>query len=105
MSANDNIPVTVNILDKEYRIGCPAEQQNELLASANYLHKTMKEIRDSGKVVGADRIAVMAALNLTHEMLNQKNSQENFADKFFNRIRSLQERVDVALKDSQQMEF
>ncbi|RLA43482.1 MAG: cell division protein ZapA [Gammaproteobacteria bacterium] len=61
--------VTVKILDKEYQVACPKEQQGELTVSAKYLDKQMRTIRDSGKVIGLERIAVMAALNLSHELL------------------------------------
>ncbi len=58
--------VTVTILDKEYQVACPEEQQAELIVSAKYLDKQMRSIRDSGKVVGLERIAVMAALNICY---------------------------------------
>lgn len=61
--------VTVKILDKEYQVACPQEQQTELIVSARYLDKQMRAIRDSGKVIGLERIAVMAALNISHELL------------------------------------
>ncbi|MCB1853685.1 MAG: cell division protein ZapA [Pseudomonadales bacterium] len=61
--------VTVKILDKEYQVACPAEQEAELMVSAKYLDKQMRGIRDTGKVIGLERIAVMAALNISHELL------------------------------------
>jgi len=61
--------VTVKILDKEYKVACPEEQEAELVVSAKYLDKQMRSIRDTGKVIGLERIAVMAALNLSHELL------------------------------------
>ena len=66
--------VTVQILDKEYLIGCPPEEQHNLESAARYLDGKMREIRRSGKVIGADRIAVMAALNITHELLHRQQS-------------------------------
>ncbi len=66
----------------------------------------MKEIRDSGKVVGADRIAVMAALNMAHELLNQRHQEEQPVDLTLgNRIRALQHKIDAALQESRQMEL
>ena len=56
--------VNVKILEKEYQISCPAEERKALVDSAELLNRKMREIRDSGKVVGLDRIAVMAALNM-----------------------------------------
>ena len=61
--------VTVNILDKEYQVSCPEEQQPELIVSASYLDKQMRSIHETGKVIGLERIAVMAALNISHELL------------------------------------
>ena len=91
------MPMTVRILDKEYRIACPQNEQAALLTSANYLNERMKEIRDSGKAIGADRVAVLAALNLTHELLNQKAEREKVEQSFGIRLDSLQQRIDVAL--------
>jgi cell division protein ZapA len=61
--------VSVKILDKEYKVACPAEQETELTLSAKYLDKQMRGIRDTGKVIGLERIAVMAALNISYELL------------------------------------
>lgn len=61
--------VTVKILDKDYQVACPQEQEAELVVSAKYLDKQMRGIRDSGKVIGLERIAVMAALNISYELL------------------------------------
>ena len=60
--------MSVRILEKEYIVACAPEERTELLDSAEYLNGRMREIRDSGKIVGLDRIAVMAALNLAHEL-------------------------------------
>ena len=61
--------VTVKILDKEYQVACPQEQEADLIVSAKYLDKQMRDIRDTGKVIGLERIAVMAALNISYELL------------------------------------
>ena len=61
--------VSVRLLDREYQVACPAEERSDLLDSAEYLDGKMREIRDSGKVVGLDRIAVIAALNLANELI------------------------------------
>jgi len=68
--------VTVKILDKEYQVACPAEQEAELVVSARYLDKQMRGIRDTGKVIGLERIAVMAALNISHELLKASEQHE-----------------------------
>ena len=72
MSEADATRVSVRILDKDYFVACPKEERNDLIDSAAFLNARMKEIRDTGKVVGADRIAVMAALNIANEMLRQR---------------------------------
>ena len=69
MSEKEPAHVTVRILEKEYFVSCPQDERADLLDSAEYLNKKMREIRDTGKVVGADRIAVMAALNMANELL------------------------------------
>jgi len=61
--------VTVKILDKDYQVACPREQEAELVVSAKYLDKQMRSIRETGKVIGLERIAVMAALNISYELL------------------------------------
>lgn len=104
MSSNEP-PITLNILDKEYRVACPAGEEESLQASAHLLNARIQEIRDRGKAIGADRVAVMAALNLAHEFLNQKNEYEHSCKSVSTRIRSLQDRIDVALKNSQQLEL
>ena len=68
--------VTVKILDKEYQVACPEDQEAELMVSARYLDKQMRTIRDTGKVIGLERIAVMAALNISHELLRASEEPE-----------------------------
>jgi len=62
--------LTVNILDREFRVNCPKSEQQHLINSASSLDKRMREIRDTGRVIGVDRIAIMAALNLSSELLS-----------------------------------
>lgn len=103
--SGESVPVTVKILDKEYRVACPPEEQSALLASANFLDSRMQEIRDSGRVIGTDRIAVMAALNLTHELLQNRSQREALSQSLTERIRLLQERIEQALERGQQLEL
>ena len=93
--------VTVQILDKEYSIICPQEERSNLVSAARYLDGKMREIRSSGKVIGADRIAVMAALNITHEMLHRQEDRAEAPASGANReqVRDLLDRVDKALSD------
>ena len=89
--------VTVHILDKEYCIACPADERANLESAARYLDGKMREIRSGGKVIGADRIAVMAALNITHDLLHKQQRLDQAADSTRAKVRDLLERVDGAL--------
>ncbi len=89
--------VTVHILDKEYCIACPADERANLESAARYLDGKMREIRSGGKVIGADRIAVMAALNITHDLLHKQQRLDQEADSTRAKVRDLLERVDDAL--------
>ncbi len=95
---DDNIPVTIRILDKEYRIGCRDGEQEGLIASAQYVDRRMREIRQSGRVIGSDRVAVMAALNIAHELLDHRRLQNRNEQAIGQRIRSLQKKIEVALE-------
>jgi len=61
--------VTINVMGREFRVAAPGGEERQLVASVDYLNKKMREIRDTGKVVGNERIAIMAALNIAHEYL------------------------------------
>lgn len=103
--SDDIQPVSVRILDKEYLISCPSEEEEFLRKSAQYLDKQMRDIRDSGRVVGVDRIAVMAALNITHDLLQNKNMCDDLNHSVSTRIRSIQEKIELALHRGKQMEL
>ena len=75
MSQGEPARVSVRILEKEYFVTCPYEERAALLDSAEFLNARMREVRDSGKVVGLDRIAVMVALNLTNELLRLRERE------------------------------
>ncbi len=93
-------PVVLHILEKEYRIACPDEERNALTASAAYLDEKMKEIRGTGKVVGTDRIAVMAALNIAHDLLRLQTRSSEHATSLSQRVQALQEKIEQALNAS-----
>jgi len=97
--------VSVRILEKDYQIACPAEERSNLLDSAEFLNSRMREIRDSGKVVGLDRIAVIAALNMANELIRLRKSDSNLESDLGLRLRILRERVESALEKGQQLEF
>ncbi len=98
--------VTVKILDKEYQVACPEEQEAELIVSAKYLDKQMRSIRDSGKVIGLERIAVMAALNISYELLQASDQTSTSAVEPDNgSIEKLSRKLDDALYQLRQMEI
>lgn len=96
MSTGEN-GVCVRILEKEFRIGCPAHQEEALRESARYLDLQMRKIRQSGKVIGMERIAMMAALNIANEFLTLKNTPSDLELQFADRIKELQTKLDAAL--------
>ena len=105
MSEREVARISVRILEKEYFVACPYEERSDLLDSAEFLNTKMREIRDSGKVVGLDRIAVMAALNLANELLRLRNHGQKLDHDFGGRVRALRERVESALAEGQQLEL
>ena len=105
MTHQDQARVSVRIMEKEYVIACPYDDRSALLDAAEFLNARMREIRDSGRVVGIDRIAVMAALNLAHEYLKGKDRESKVDNGVGQRVRALRERVEGALGKSQQLEL
>ena len=97
--------VTVRILEKEYQISCPPEERVALLDSAEFMNARMREIRDGGKVIGLDRIAVIAALNMANELLRIRQSDTHLESEVGGRLRILRERVESALEKGQQLEL
>jgi len=92
----------VSIMGREFRVACPEDDQDELLAAVSYLDRKMREIRDSGKVIGVERIAIMAALNIAHELLTTRTGGFDIGD-FKRRIGSMQEQLDQALEDQEKL--
>ncbi len=90
--------VTIRILDKEFHVSCPADEEQDLLASADLVHRQMLEIKAGGKVVGLDRAAIMVALNLANELLKLRGRDRDLKNVVDLRIRSMRERLDAALE-------
>ena len=89
-------PVDVAIMGREFTVSCTEEERQGLLDAVNYLDKKMHDIRDSGKVVGVERIAIMAALNLSHEVLNTKAGGVDIGD-YRRRINTMHKQIDEVL--------
>jgi len=97
--------ISVRLLDREYQVACPADERSALLDSAEYLDAKMREVRDSGKVAGLDRIAVISALNLANELITLRRAGSTVDSDLGAKLRALRERVESALEKGQQMEF
>lgn len=85
--------LSIRIMDKEYQISCPADEEDALLRSARYLNDQMMEIRATGKVVGVDRVAVMAALNISNDLLKNGEAASSNQDIANRRIQMLNEKI------------
>jgi cell division protein ZapA len=72
MPNQTNVSLDVAIMGREFRVACPEDERESLLQAVTYLDRKMREIRDHGKVIGLERIAIMAALNITHDYLAAK---------------------------------
>ncbi|MDA0706335.1 MAG: cell division protein ZapA [Proteobacteria bacterium] len=103
--SNPTAQVSVRILDKEYQVACPASERMDLLDSAEVLNAKMREIRDSGRIVGLDRIAVMAALNMANDLLHAQVRDRAIEGDVSMRLKSISDRVDSVLGGSQQLDF
>ena len=100
--------MSISLLGREFRVGCPEGEEKRLLASVDYLNRKLKEVRDTGKVSGNERIAIMAALNIAHELMSNdgKGSAQSFdGSAYKRRIIAMQETVDSALSADQENLF
>ena len=89
----------IKLLDRELRVACPEEERGELLDAVSFLDKRMREIRDAGKIASIERIALMAALNITHELLGMKVGKGVDVADFKRRMDSMQAAIDAALAE------
>ena len=98
MSKNEDL--TIKIMGKEYRIACPQEERANLQASADLLNDKLNEIKQQGSVIGTERIAIMAALNMSHEVLHNQSLSTEHGD-LNQRIDELSERISESMRDIQ----
>ena len=87
-------------MGKEYRVACPEEEKDNLLASANLLNNKLNEIRQQGSVIGTERIAIMAALNMSHDILHSESINAEHDD-LNQRIDALSERINDSISNIQ----
>lgn len=99
MSNNETIPVTIRILEKEYKISCPKGEHESLLVSAKNVNDNMTKVREGGKALSADRVAVMAAINIAHDLV-KINEQPSMNNSLVARIDEMQNSIDRILKQA-----
>ena len=92
----------INVMGREFRVACPENEQKELLEAVEYLNRKMDEIRDNGKVIGVERIAIMAALNIAHELLTTQVGGFDMAA-LKRRMQSMETTLDQALRDQSKL--
>ena len=104
MSEEDK-PVTINILEKEYLISCNEEEREQLHTAVAFLNTKMLDMKNSGRVIGSERIAVMTALNLAHELLAYKQQNDDYTSNVDTAIQRLRNKIDEAITKGRQMEM
>ena len=98
-------PASITILDKEYLIACSEEERDLLNDAANLLNAKMREVKTTGKVIGSERVAVLAALNIAHEMLAYKKENEGYTSNVDGVVRRIQDKIDDALMKGSRLEI
>ena len=101
--SRDSKGIDINILGREFRVACPEDEQESLLSAATYLDKKMREIRDQGKVIGVERIAVMAALNMAYELLSTQLGGGFDMIEIKRRMSSMEALMDETLAEQNQL--
>jgi cell division protein ZapA len=89
--------VTVSILDKDYQVSCKPDEVSALQQSARYLDKKMREIKSGSSILGLDRIAVMAALNIANDYLSENQKTESLVASQAREMAFLTGKLDQAL--------
>ena len=100
-----NTAVQVKILDKEYQVNCPPADQEALIKSAQYLDENMRKIKGRGNIHGAEKIAIMAALNITHDMLRKNRMINETRHSAAQQVKGLEDKIDMAIARSRQLEI
>lgn len=95
--STDKPPISVSILDREYKVACEPEEREALKAAANLLDERMREIKKAGNLMALERIAVMAALNMADELVKLKSLDEQRRQRVDTRIRELADELEGAL--------
>lgn len=94
--------VNISIMGRDFSVACPPDEQEALLEAARYLDSNMKEIQKTGKIIGSERVAIMAALNISNELLKLQKASEG-QQQVQERLDALQERIDDALREAEEV--
>lgn len=98
-------PINVSILDKDYKVACPVGEQSALLESARFLDNKMREVRDNGNIIGAERIAVITALNMANDLLRTSNLDRQIGAELPPRLKDLESKISRVLEEARQLEI
>lgn len=98
-------PVSVHIMGNEYHVASPADEVEKLEQAARALDKRMREIKEGGRIMGLERVAVMAALNLSYELMHGERTSVEESNEINQRIKKLQDKVETALAANAQSEL
>ena len=103
MSGDKAETLEVKILDRDLRVACPPEERAELLDAVAYLDRKMREIRDNGKVISVERIAIMAALNIAHELLTTRLGSGFDMAEFKRRMLAMEATIDATVTEQDEL--
>ena len=103
--SNDTDTVTISILGRDYQISCPPAEEEALRKSAKYLDSQMAKVKNRGTTLGFEKVAVMAALNICHDLLQKSEKANESESTSIQKIKALEERIESALQASKQIEI
>lgn len=97
--------VTISVLGRDYQISCPPEEEEALRKSARYLDQQMEQVKSRGSSLGYEKIAVLAALNITHDLLKKSHQASSSEHDSAREIKHLEQKIDAVLLSSRQIEI
>ena len=103
-AATDNL-ITIQILDRKYNIKCPAHEVLELQEAAKVVQNNMKQLKHSGSVSSTDQLAIVSALNVTHELLLLKKQNNSYINVMNKRLQDLQKRIEKFLAAEEEIKL
>ena len=101
----DAQPINISILDTDYKVACPPGEQSALLESAKFLDSKMREVRDTGNIMGSERIAVITALNMANDLLKSSTVDKELGQELPPRLKDLESKISRVLEQAKQLEI